>query len=53
MVEMVVVKLIVRMVVAESHDEERKKRETMVEKKLRGKTDFLSTLAFDFSFLKP
>jgi len=41
------------MVVAESHDEERKKRETMVEKKLRGKTDFLSTLAFDFSFLKP
>jgi hypothetical protein len=25
----------------------------MVEKKLRGKTDFLSTLAFDFSFLKP
>jgi hypothetical protein len=30
---MVVVKLMVRMVVAESHDEERKKRETMVEKK--------------------
>jgi hypothetical protein len=36
MVEMVVVKLIVRMVVAENHDEERKKRETMVEKKTRG-----------------
>jgi hypothetical protein len=49
---MVVVKLMVRVVVAKSHDEERKKREAMVEKK-KAKTDFLSTLAFDFSFLKP
>jgi len=30
----------VRVVAAEIHDEERKKRETMVEKKLGGKTDF-------------
>jgi hypothetical protein len=54
-VEMMVVKLVVRMVVAEGHDGERRKRETMVEKeKTRGgRADFLSTLASDFSFLRP
>ena len=50
-----VVKLVVRMVVAEGHDGERRKRETMVEteKTRGGRADFLSTLASDFSFLRP
>jgi hypothetical protein len=54
-VEMMVVKLVVGVVVAEGHGGERKKRETVVEKeKTREKADFfLLTLAFNFSSFWP
>lgn len=45
--------MVVRVVVAKGHDEERKKRETVEEKKLGRKADFLSTLASDLSFIRP
>jgi len=44
----------VRVMVAEGHSGERRKRETVVEKKTGGGgADILLTLAYDFSSLKP
>ena len=42
-----------KVMVAEGHSGERRKRETVVEKKTRGGADVLLTLASDFSSLKP